>query len=307
MAFHRHNSRPKAPVHSCLYECRVMHHRLSPRKHRFEYGIFMIQIDLDELGTCDRTLRLLGHNRRAVYGFRDSDHLAYPPSNPGPTLKASLSAWLADQGVHLPPDARVRLVTLPRVLGYVFNPVSFYFCSTANGTPIAAVAEVGNTFGELKPFLIPGSGSQDRFRRTVPKHFYVSPFSDLRLCFEFDLRTPDERLDIRILDVTEQGETVLVSTLQGRRHPLTDRQLARMGLKYPLVTLHVITLIHWQALRLWWKRLPWHAKSANPDLQRDVLRPHASIAGTRPVPPMPPMPVPVQVPSPSLSKDLVAS
>jgi len=264
----------------------------------------MIQIDLDELGICDRTLRLFGHNRRAVYGFRDSDHFAYPPSNPGPTLKASLSAWLADQGVHLPPDARIRLVTLPRVLGYVFNPVSFYFCSTANGTPIAAVAEVGNTFGELKPFLIPGSGLQDRFRRTVPKGFYVSPFSDLRLCFEFDLRTPDERLDIRILDVTEQGETVLVSTLQGRRHPLTDRQLARMGLKYPLVTLHVITLIHWQALRLWWKGLPWHAKSANPDLQRDVLRPHASIAGTRP---MPPMPFPVQVPSPSLSKDLVAS
>ncbi len=281
-----------------------MHHRLSPRKHRFEYGIFMLQLDLDELDLCDRILRLFGHNRRAVYGFRDSDHLAYPVSSPRASLKASLGAWLADQGVDLPADAKVRLVTLPRVFGYVFNPVSFYFCSTADGTPIAAVAEVGNTFGELKPFLIPVSGSPDRFRRTVPKHFYVSPFSDLRLCFEFDLRTPDERLDIRILDVTETGETVLVSTLQGRRHPLTDRQLAWMGLKYPLVTLHVITQIHWQALRLWWKRLPWHAKSANPDLQRDVLRPHASIAGAGPVSPVS---VPIGASSPPLSKDLVAS
>ncbi len=281
-----------------------MHHRLSPRKHRFEYGIFMLQLDLDELDLCDRVLRLFGHNRRAVYGFRDSDHLAYPASSPRTSLKASLGAWLADQGVDLPADAKVRLLTLPRVFGYVFNPVSFYFCTTADGTPIAAVAEVGNTFGELKPFLIPVSGSSDRFRRTVPKHFYVSPFSDLRLCFEFDLRTPDERLDIRILDVTETGQTVLVSTLQGRRHPLTDGQLARMGLKYPLVTLHVITQIHWQALRLWWKRLPWHAKSANPDLQRDVLRPHASIAGVGPVSPVA---VPLGASSTPLSKDLVAS
>ena len=287
MEFQRQNGCSAHPLHSCLYECRVMHHRLSPRKHRFEYGIFMIQLDLDELDLCDRTLRLFGHNRRAVYGFRDSDHLSFPPSNPRPTLKESLIAWLTSQGVQLPADARIRLVTLPRVLGYIFNPVSFYFCSAADGTPIVAVAEVGNTFGELKPFLIPLSESSDRFRRTVPKHFYVSPFSDLRLCFDFDLRTPADRLNIRILDVTEQGETVLVSSLQGQRRPLTDGQLALMGLKYPLVTLRVITLIHWQAFRLWWKRLPWYRKAADPELQRDVLRPHASIAGIASPAPIP--------------------
>lgn len=190
MEFQRQNGRTASPLHSCLYECRVMHHRLSPRRHRFEYGIFMTQLDLDELDLCDRTLRLFGHNRAAVYGFRDSDHLSYPAPSPRRTVKASLIAWLADQGVCLPPDARIRLVTLPRVLGYVFNPVSFFFCSTADGSPIAAVAEVGNTFGELKPFLVPVSDSPDRFRLRVPKHFYVSPFSDLRLCFDFDLRTP---------------------------------------------------------------------------------------------------------------------
>ena len=288
-----------------------MHHRLSPRKHRFEYGIFMVQLDLDELDLCDRALRLFGHNRRAVYGFRDSDHLAYPPSNPRTTLKASLMAWIADQGVQLPADVRIRLVTLPRVLGYVFNPVSFYFCSTADGTPIVAVAEVGNTFGELKPFLIPVSESQDRFQRTVPKHFYVSPFSDLRLCFDFDLRMPGDRLNIRILDVTEQGETVLVSTLQGQRRPMTDGQLALMGLKYPLVTLRVITLIHWHALRLWWKRLPWHRKADHLELQRDVLRPHASIASIASIASMSTAPsVPVTLgstPTSPLPKDLVAS
>lgn len=303
MESQRQNGRPESPQHSFLYECRVMHQRLSPRRHRFEYGIFMMQIDLDELDLCDRALRLFGHNRRAVYGFRDSDHLAYPASTPQPTLKASVIAWLADQGVQLPTDARIRLVTLPRVLGYVFNPVSFYFCSTADGTPIVAVAEVGNTFGELKPFLIPLSDSKDRFHRTVPKHFYVSPFSDLRLCFDFDLRTPGERLDIRILDVTEQGDTVLVSTLQGRRRPLTDGQLALMGLKYPLVTMRVITLIHWHALRLWWKQLPWYRKAAHPELQRDVLRPHASIASLSS-----PNPPPLGTsPTTPLSKDLVAS
>lgn len=282
-----------------------MHHRLAPKQHRFRYGIFMLCLDLDELGALDRSLRTFSHGRWNLYTFRDDDHLrtgnAERGTRNGPAaavsgtggLKSEITAWLATQGVTLPTDARITLVTLPRVLGHIFNPVSFFFCHASDGTPLCAVTEVQNTFGELKPYLVPVAGAQapatagdhsairdprSAFHRLVPKHFYVSPFSPLDLCFDFRLRTPGERLEIGVNDVTADGKTMLVTTLTGTRLPLTDGQLLRLTAKYPLVTLRVITLIHWHALKLWWKRLPWYRKGADIGLQRDVFRPHATLA-----------------------------
>ena len=117
-----------------------------------------------------------------------------------------------------------------------------------------------------------------RFRRIVPKHFYVSPFFALDLAFDFKLRVPGEQLDIHI-DDREGDRPVLLTALTGRRVPLTDANLARLTLKYPLVTLRVITLIHWHALKLWWKNVPWHRKAANPQLQRGVFNAHESLRG----------------------------
>lgn len=276
---------PGRPFRSCVYECRVLHHRLAPRPHRFAYGLFLLGLDLDELPELSGRLRLLSRNRRNLYEFRDRDHLEFPAPGAMPDLKSSLLAWLETQGTVVPTDARILLLTLPRVLGHVFNPVSFYFLHTAEGRPLCAVAEVGNTFGELKPFQVPVAAPEgaasvpaERFRCVVPKQFYVSPFSDLELCFDFNLRTPDDRLEIGINDVTSDGQIQLISTLTGRRFPLTDGQLLRLTARYPLVTLRVITLIHWQAFRLWIRRLPWHRKASHPELQRGVFRPHASLA-----------------------------
>ena len=125
------------------------------------------------------------------------------------------------------------------------------------------------------------------FRRIVPKEFYVSPFSDLDLRFDFRLRTPTEDLDLAVDDLAADGSEVLISRLEGRRLPLTDGMLLRLTARYPLVTLRVITLIHWHALRLWARRVPWHRKADRPEAQRGVLRPgtlrHAASA---PVPPI---------------------
>lgn len=188
--------------------------------------------------------------------------------------------WLAQQGLTLPPDARIQLLTLPRMMGYVFNPVSFYFCSDAEGAPLCAVAEVSNTFREVKPFLLRREDLQPdgTFRRTVPKHFYVSPFFALDVAFDFKLRVPGDSLELHI-DDREGQQRVLLTSLTGRRVPLSDAQLAWQTLKCPLVTLKVISLIHWNALRLWLKKVPWHPKAANPHLQRDVMRPHESLRG----------------------------
>jgi hypothetical protein len=202
-----------------------------------------------------------------------------PRPHPLPT-KSSLLAWIASQGLPLPADTRVLLLTHCRVFGYIFNPVSFYFCLDAQDRPLCAVAEVGNTFGEQKPFLLGPEhfDGEGRFRRIVPKHFYVSPFSALDLAFDFKLRVPGEQLDIHI-DDRAGDRPVLLTALTGRRVPLTDANLARLTLKYPLVTLRVITLIHWHALKLWWKNVPWHRKAANPHLQQGVFNPHESLRG----------------------------
>ena len=264
-------------MNSCLYECNVMHHRLTPKRHRFSYRIFMFYLDLDELDAVARRIPLFSHNRRNMFAFNDADHL---PAQSG-TVKEKALAYLERNGVRFPERGRIMLLTLPRVAGYVFNPVSFYVCFAAAGEPICAIAEVGNTFGEKKLFLIREPSGEDRLRLVAPKHFYVSPFSDLELQFDFKLRIPDQTLEIHVDDLQGEEKT-LVTALTGRRAPLTAARLAWFSLKYPFVTLWVISLIHWNALLLWLKRVPFHRKEARPDLQRDVLHPHASISGNRP-------------------------
>ena len=264
----------KAGQQSCLYECKVMHHRLTPKDNRFSYRIFLFCIDLDEIDTVTSRVAGFSHNRWNLYNFRDRDHLTVIE---GGSVKENLIAYLAQNGVSFPEQGRAILVTLPRVLGYIFNPVSFYFCFDAQGSPVCAVTQVGNTFGEMKPYLLALPPVNGVFRLITPKHFYVSPFSALDLEFDFKLRVPGEHLEIHIDDC--QGEDrVLLSALTGQRVPLTTARLAWLTLKYPLITLKVIFLIHWHAFLLWVKGLPFHSKAANPHLQRNVLNPHASIA-----------------------------
>ncbi len=297
-------------MNSCLYECHVMHARFSPRAHSFLYRIFLFAIDLDELPTLPRRLLPFSLEKFNAYSFRDADFfpttgLAHrgadtPPSSspsvrtasqtPAPIdLKARVTAYASAHGVDVA-GGRIVLVTLPRVVGYLFNPVSFYFCFDRTGAPVAAIAEVTNTFREVKPFWLgpesiekssggaPGSDPRSAtFRLRVPKHFYVSPYSDVDVAFDFTLRLPGDRLSIQIDDFVG-SERTLTSTLAGPRRELTSGRLAWFTLKYPLITVRVITLIHWHALKLWVKRVPWFAKSARAADQRDLYRPHHSLS-----------------------------
>jgi DUF1365 family protein len=263
-------------LNSCLYECSVMHHRLLPKEHHFEHSIFMFYLDLDELDQVAQKLFLFGRNRSNFYSFRDADHL---PTGSG-NLKENVLAYLSRNGVDVTEIKRIMLLTLPRVLGYVFNPVSFYFCFNAKGAPVCAIAEVGNTFREMKLFLLRREEMTENqlFRQITPKHFYVSPFSNLDLSFDFKLRPPGEKLEIHV-DDCDGNEKTLMTTLTGRRAALTNARLSWFSLKYPLVTLKVIFLIHWHALLLYLKKVPFHRKAANPAMQCDVLNPHSSLTG----------------------------
>ncbi len=276
-------------MRSRIYECHVMHARFIPRAHRFVYRLFMLSLDLDELPQLDRQLRWFSVDRGNLYSLRQRDFLpldetlhnrheapALPAASTG-NLKERVLAFLAAHHIDPGPAARVQLVTLPRILGYRFNPVSFYFVRDAADEPVAAIAEVTNTFHEMKPYLLSGDMREgNAFRRRTPKHFYVSPFSDVDVAFDFRLRVPDERLSIQIDDYVGADRT-LTSTVAGPARPLTDGALGGFLFKYPLLTLRVIFLIHWHALRLWWKRVPWFAKAARASDQRDLYRPHASV------------------------------
>lgn len=276
-----------------------MHARFAPKAHRFAYRIFLFALDLDELDALHGRLRLFSLGTRNLYSLRESDFL--PTGEPlhnrveseatsapsGASLKERVTAHLAGRGIDIA-GGRVLLVTLPRVLGYTFNPVSFYFCYDRTGEPVAAIAEVTNTFREMKPYTLgPETRREGCFANRVPKHFYVSPFSDVDVRFDFQLRFPGELLSVQIDDYTE-GRRTLTSTLVGTRRPLTDAGLAWFTLKYPLITLKVIGLIHWHALRLWWKSVPWFPKAARPADQRDLYRPHASLTPSRPSEPLSP-------------------
>ena len=259
-----------------------MHARFSPRSHHFLYRIFMFALDLDELDTLAGRFALFSVNRPNLYSFRERDFL--PTGEPihngaaeklpsAGRLKARVTAFLAERGVDLT-GGRVVLVTLPRVFGYLFNPVSFYFCYDRAGAPVAALAEVTNTFKEMKPyFLGPGTFGAAGFQMRTPKHFYVSPFTDVDVAFDFTLRPPGDNDYIG-------AERTLTSTLTGPRRELTGRRLAWYAFKYPCITLTIIALIHWHAFLLWVRRVPWFAKAARPADQRALYRPHPSIAHT---------------------------
>jgi DUF1365 family protein len=258
-------------MNSCLYECTVFHRRMAPKRHEFLYRVFYFLLDLDELDELDQTMRLFRVNRPGLYSYRDSDHI----SQGAASARENVLRYLSEQGITAP-VGRILLLTLPRLLGYVFNPVSVFFCFDTEGKPLAAVAEVGNTFGEWKPYLVPVT-PEGTFHLRAVKHFYVSPFSDLDLEFDFRFDQPGERLRL-LIDDYRGGEKELVSMLTGNRVPLTDAILLRFSLKYPLLTLKVILGIHWEALRIWLKGVAARRKEWQPELQKGVHRPHKSLA-----------------------------
>jgi len=260
-------------LRSALYRGSVSHVRLAGDvRHGFRYGVYLHLIDLDELEELDRRLRLFGHRRRRPVSFHDADYRLVRGRARGPehgrgelSLREEVAAFLRGEGVE-PPGGRIELLTHCRVLGYVFNPVSFFYCYDPGGALRVVIAQVNNTFGERYPYVLPVEDGTTVFRRK--KLMHVSPFFSLAGTYEFDLPAPAERLRARV-DLTREGRTVLAARMDLERVPLSDATLARSLVVYPLIPLKVITAIHLQALRLWIKGTPvFHQPPFDPEAAR---------------------------------------
>jgi DUF1365 family protein len=255
---------------SCLYFGRVMHKRLLPFRHRLAFRVFSLYLDLDELPVLSRRLRLFSHNRWNLFGFLDRDHGA----RDGSALRPWLDARLAEAGIDLA-GGPVRLLCFPRVLGYVFNPLSIWFCHHRSGRLAALLYQVHNTFGEQHCYLIPVDAARKAgapILQSCDKAFYVSPFIDMAATYHFRLAEPDERLAVVIRQWTPEGE-LLVASQTGRRRALDDATLLRAVLAYPLMTLKVIAGIHWHAFRLWRKGARLVARPSAPEHAVTLVRP----------------------------------
>lgn len=261
-------------MRSALYTGTLIHSRRAPRENVFRYGVCFYVIDLDELPELDRRVRLFSFDRRNLVTLRSGDHLG----DPDRPLKENLLRWLGERGVELD-GGRVLLLTNLRVLGYVFNPVSFYYCYGPDDRLRCIVAEVSNTFGEMLPYLLAGERGLASLSFTVPKRLHVSPFFELEQEYRFFFSEPGERIHARV-DVWQDGVRKLGSVLAGERRPLTSWTLLTALVRYPLMPQRVIALIHWQALKLWLKRVPFHRKPPfDPDVGSLKVPSKAPVAG----------------------------
>ena len=237
---------------AALYVGQITHARLKPVVNRFTYRMMNLVIDLDRLGEADHLSWFFWINRAGLYSFHERDH----GPRDGSPLRTHANRIATQAGIDLT-GGRVRLLCYPRLLGYVFNPLSVYYCEDAGGNTVLLIYEVRNTFGESHTYVCPvrpGEASAAGIRQETDKQFYVSPFIGMGMRYRFRMVPPVDEVKIRILETDADGP-LLAASFIGRRRALTNRQILAAFFMLPLMTVKVVAAIHLQAVRLWLKGL----------------------------------------------------
>lgn len=245
-----------------LYPARVMHRRRIAPLYRFVYRVFYLLVDIDRLPELQRRVSFFSHDRFNLLSLRTRDY------GDGSGLRAWAESLLLGQGIELE-GGRIRLLTLPRVLGWSFNPISMWYCEHRDGRLRAVIAEVRNTFGEKHCYVLASGDAPLPYEQAYEKDkcFHVSPFLDRAGRYRFELGEPGERLRVAIHE-SRDGVPVMDATLAGERRALTNGALLAQLLRMPWMAVKVVVGIHWEALKLWLRGAGYRPKPAQ--LPQDV-------------------------------------
>tara|TARA_B100001029_G_scaffold152733_1_gene135941 strand:- start:315 stop:1082 length:768 start_codon:yes stop_codon:yes gene_type:complete len=232
---------------SCIYTGNVIHKRFKPKKHFFKYKVFSLFLDLSEIQLISKENLFFSYNKFNLISFFDKDH--------GDRDDSSLKDWiiknLKQQDIETN-NIKIKLLCYPRILGYVFNPLSIFFIYDKNSSLIAIFYEVKNTFGEQHTYFFKIEKKTKLVENECKKKFFVSPFMDLESNYYFKIFYPEETLSI-IIDQRDKEGKLLYASQYGKRSALSSKNLLFSFLKHPLMTFKIISAIHYEALRLWIK------------------------------------------------------
>lgn len=240
---------------SGVYAGKVTHRRLRPRNHFLRYRMFYMLFDIDEIDRLAETHWLFSRNRINMFSFYDRDNgNTFGTGNGRLDLRAYVENHLRASGMQ-PDGGAIHLMTMPRILGYVFNPLSVYFCYDRAGVLTGLIYEVNNTFNQRHSYVFSLGSSHDHkgpLHQKCAKEFYVSPFLDMELRYDFTITYPRETVSVAINGRDTDG-MVIATAFTGKRREFSDGALLKLAFAYPLLSLKVIAGIHWEALCIWLK------------------------------------------------------
>tara|TARA_Y100001970_G_scaffold241972_1_gene305973 strand:+ start:77 stop:853 length:777 start_codon:yes stop_codon:yes gene_type:complete len=234
--------------HSKIYSGQVIHTRFKPRKHYFKYKVFSLLIDLDEIIEINKKLNFFSYNKFNLISFFDKDHGNRNESN----IKEWVKENLIKKNIKFE-NLRVEILCYPRILGYVFNPLSILYIYNEKNELISIFYEVKNTFGEQHTYIFE-TKDQKIIKNKCDKKFYVSPFIDMECEYNFSVTKPGDSISIIINQHDKEGK-LLYASQDGKSQDLTSKNLLLNYLRHPLMTFKVIVAIHYEAFKLWFKKV----------------------------------------------------
>ena len=238
---------------SCLYVGSVTHKRFKPKEHYFKYKTFSLYLDLDDIEKVHENISFFSYNKFNLISFYDKDH----GDRDGSSLKLWVKKKLDEAGIKKEIKS-VNLLCYPRIFGYVFNPLSIFFVFDKYSSLIAIMYEVKNTFGEQHTYIFK-TKDNNLIKSHCDKKFHVSPFMDLNSTYNFKILKPGKKLSI-IIDQRDKEGKLLFASQDGVKIKLNGKNLLISYLKHPLMTFKIISAIHFEALRLWLKRIKFIKK-----------------------------------------------
>ena len=239
---------------SIIYDGKVIHRRFKPKEHYFKYKVFSLLIDIDELETIEKKIKIFSYNKFNIISFFDIDH--------GPRDGTPIKGWIIKNlkkiGINTE-RVQVKLLCYPRIFGYVFNPLSIFFIYDENSKLISILYEVKNTFGEQHTYIFKTNINSNLVQHMCKKKFHVSPFIEMNCVYFFRLLKPGNKISV-IIDQNDNEGKILYASQDGVKSEITNSNMIKSYLKHPLMTFKIILAIHFEAFKLWSKGIKFIKK-----------------------------------------------